>query len=68
MERLFTLVLIAPLQVCSTLYLYSNIVLIAPLQSPWSSVTQGPFSGRIFTFPGLTMVVVQGQEGMMGEC
>jgi len=42
-ERLFTLVLIAPLQVCSLLSLLMKTVLIAPLQSPWSSVTQGPF-------------------------
>ena len=43
-ERIFPLVLIAPLQVCSSSLHNINTVLIAPLQSPWSSVTQGPFA------------------------
>ena len=33
---------------CSKQSVIVNIVLILPLQSPWSSVTQGPFSARIF--------------------
>ena len=43
-----------------------NILLIAPLQSPWSSVTQGPFSARIFntslcsqmTLPPMSMLSI----------
>ena len=42
-EHIFPLVLIAPLQVCRSSFHTINIVLIALLQSPWSSVTQGPF-------------------------
>ena len=37
------LVLFPSLQVSSTLFTTLNIVLFPPLQSPWSSVTQGPF-------------------------
>jgi hypothetical protein len=48
-ERVFTLVLIAPLQVCSKVFYLSNTVLIAPLQSPWSSVTQGPSLGQFLS-------------------
>ena len=48
MEPIFPIVLIAPLQVCSSSLHTINIVLIAPLQSPWSSVTQGPFVLRVF--------------------
>jgi len=40
-----------------------NIVLIAPLQSPWSSVTQGPFISQVLTlcsqFKSLTASLVQ---------
>ena len=51
-ERIFPLVLIAPLQVCSSSLHTINIVLIAPLLSPWSSVTQGPFVLRVFNRRG----------------
>ena len=47
-DGLFPLVLILPLQVCSKQPLIVNIVLILPLQSPWSSVTQGPLILRVF--------------------
>jgi hypothetical protein len=55
-ERVFTLVLIAPLQVCSKVFYLSNTVLIAPLQSPWSSVTQGPFLGQFLSQGNVGMV------------
>ena len=49
-ERLFTLVLFPPLQVCYTLFSILNIVLFPPLQSPWVPVTQGSLLSRIITF------------------
>ena len=48
-ERLFTLVLFPPLQVCYTLFSTLNIVLFPPLQSPWVPVTQGSLLSRIIT-------------------
>jgi hypothetical protein len=42
-SRKLALVLFLPLQVSSILFYSSNIVLVLPLQSPWSSVTQGSF-------------------------
>ena len=48
-DGLFPLVLILSLQVCSKVLSIVNLVLILSLQSPWSSVTQGPFSARILT-------------------
>ena len=48
-DGLFPLVLILPLQVCSKQSLIVNIVLILPLQSPWSSVTQGPLILQVLT-------------------
>ena len=46
-DGLFPLVLILSLQVCSKVLSIVNIVLILSLQSPWSSVTQGPFVLRV---------------------
>ena len=46
---MFPLVLISPLQVCSKGLSIVNIVLIPPLQSPWSSVTQGPLTLWVLT-------------------
>jgi hypothetical protein len=48
-ERLFTLVLFPPLQVCYTLFSILNIVLFPPLQSPWVPVTPGSHLSCLIT-------------------